>query len=169
MFTYDYRCDQCGFHAVAQWGAPGYHESKSGDRIPARCSPAWCQSCGTIVSAEDLIDPVFLQSELKRLSDEGPDDDDRVLAEEFGQSIEDFCSGRIGTWKRYLAFFSERVSPNRCIECGSTEIRFIETDDRKMPEAFEHPGCGGQMKLAESAHGIPATFFLLDVEGTRQF
>lgn len=167
MFTYDYECDRCGFCAVAMYGAPGFHESRSGERIPALCSPAWCEACKTIVNAEDLIDPEFLQCELKRLLTDGPDDGDRALAREFGQPIEEFCTGRIETWKRCLHFFSDRISPNRCIECGSTEIQFLETGDRKMPDVFGHPHCGGQLKLKESAICCPATFFVLNWEGTR--
>jgi hypothetical protein len=167
MFTYEYECDRCRFRVLGLWGASGYYESTSGDRIPALCSPAWCEACHTIVSAERLLAPAFLQSELIRLSEEGPDDDDRTLAQEFGQPIDEFCSGRVETWNRYLRFFSDRISANRCVECGSTAIRFLETDEGKMPDAFEHPRCGGQLKLREFAHGIPAKPFVLDGEGTR--
>lgn len=167
MFAYTYKCDQCRGSASAFIGAIGYYELGSGAQFPAHSSPAWCDTCETIVRAEDLIDPLLLQRELRRLSEEGPNDADVALAKEIGQSCEEYCAARIVTWTRYLNIFSTRVSPNRCVECGSANIHFLFAEDGMMPDAFHHPRCGGQMRLIESAHASPATYFVLDCEGLR--
>lgn len=56
-------------------------------------------------------------------------------------------------WRR------ERVSPPRCLCCGSAEVE-------PMSEKFRHPGCGGRFEVAETpCHLNTAAAFLVPAEG----
>ena len=53
----------------------------------------------------------------------------------------------------------ERMSPPRCLSCGSTAV------ERLIGE-YRHPGCGGELTVAEGpAHGNPVYAYLIPAEG----
>jgi hypothetical protein len=128
-----------------------YYEFEDGSRIDVRSSPVWCRRCGDYTDGEsiesldeidrqlaDLVDP---QSELYRITHwalSGPNG-------RFRRHWIDLTNQR-RRWRE------RRVSPPRCLLCGSTDLV-------SLPERVEIPNPRGSGTVVLSATGHCSTSF----------
>lgn len=167
MYIFHYCCDRCGIEADAIQGRPGYYEFPDGDRIPVLTRTVWCRRCATLTAAEGLAPMDVLREELSRCRAGLLDDQHREYAEAINESLDSYIASRMKAIALVVERFQHRKSPNRCIECGSTDYDYIELEDDRMPDAITHPNCGGVLRLGDHCLASPVTFFLLDPEGNR--
>lgn len=80
----------------------------------------------------------------------------------------------VAALQRLLLLFKTRVSPPRCLECGSTEVEKLQFDEQDgLAQGFRHT-CGGQLRrvpLEDDPQPIRYAFNLtrlvLDIEGNK--
>jgi len=140
-------CDRCDskftYVAFSDWyydlGAQQLH-------IPTR--PAWCFDCKKLRSAENLPTMDDCRREIDAIT---------VERTAFGNRL----ARPIALEKAILRlqWRTDRASEPRCIWCGGTLLRFLDTDrDGLLP--FLHPECGGTISFSSGFLGsaVPTLF-----------
>ena len=167
MFVYVYQCDACNFCGRARWGQIGYYVFPDGERLPARTDTVWCRECNTFTLAENLPTVGAMLEEIERLQNNRTDEFDAEIAEMLEQSLDEHVASRLAAFQDLRDRFRDRRSPNRCIECGANNFDEVRDDRDCMPKELPHPNCQGVLRLVETYHASPATYFTLDREGNR--
>ena len=168
MFVFTYECDACSFRGNALCGRIGYYVFPDGIRMPASTSPAWCRQCQTITNAETLPTADGVLEEIARLRNNQTNELDVELAEILSQTLAEFVSSRLARFTELDSRFRDRQSNNRCIDCGSSDFAYLRDNGRDpLPQELLHEGCRGTLRLVETLHASPATYFTLDREGNR--
>jgi hypothetical protein len=128
-----------------------YYELEDGSHIDVRSRPVWCRRCGDFTDGEsiesldeidrqlaDLVDP---RSELYRLAQ-------RSLIRPRGR----FRRHWIELTKQRRQWREQRLSPPRCLLCGSTDLV-------SLPEGVEVPNPRGAGTVVLSVIGHCSTWF----------
>ena len=125
------KCSRCSYERRIDDILRSYSISdKAHLTIRQRC--AFCKQCSQVVRAEYIPTTEVIETELAEAK--------TLNAEEW---IPDLLS--------YLDWRKTRVSPPRCLECGSTEIILSEIDERDDDDDIErikHPDCGGTITIS---------------------
>jgi hypothetical protein len=115
-----------------------------GKLLHVRQTPCWCSNCNRIDMAEHVESLDELESELARLRN--PDDEEARMLAFIGTPIEE----RIAEIELRMIWRRNRVSPAKCLQCGSTNIvRIPDTEE------FSHPKTGERVVVAD--HGFAST------------
>lgn len=109
----------------------------TGDLLHVRQTECWCSTCKRIDMAERVESLDELQSELERL--QHPDEDESRMIAFIGVPIEK----RIAETELRINWRRDRISPPKCLHCGSTDITRIPDADE-----FRHPKTGERVVVA---------------------
>jgi hypothetical protein len=147
-----YRCDRCD-GKFCYVGFSDWYYNLDGRRLPVAVGPSWCLHCRTLRSAEALPTIEECERELERLSQLRTARGTRAASP---KAIE--YALLTLEWRR------KRVSAPRCLRCGTTELRVLDTAPRDGLLPFEHPDCGGTIAYSKGFLGS-ATPTLYSAEG----
>jgi hypothetical protein len=124
-------CDRCTYQANA-YDQGGVYRCTLNDTLTSapivRHKFAVCKNCARIVNAEVIPELEALQHEIERFA-----------------SI-DHADG-IARLLPYIEWRSNRKSPPRCLECGSTTLTQLGLSQDGKFEVTEHPTCGGTLSI----------------------
>ena len=130
-------CSSCDFRQeLPPFPAYGYRSAEV-SFIHLRARTAWCQHCQRVTYAERL-------EPLERI--------EQAVVQEKNLRVRRDA-------ERYQQLLSQRKSPPRCLDCGSTSLVLKSQDER---HALYHPGCGGVLSFYDTgAHVLlnPMTHF----------
>lgn len=110
-----------------------------GRLLHVRQTECWCPTCDRIDMAEHVESLEELAAELERLRN--PDDEEFRMIAFIGTPVEE----RIAETELRIAWRCNRVSPAKCLQCGSTDIVPIPGN-----EEFAHPKTGERVVVAGS-------------------
>ena len=111
----------------------------TGDVLHVRQTECWCFTCERIDMAERVDSLDELQSELQRL--QYPDEDESRMIAFIGVAIEK----RIAETELRIKWRRNRISPPKCLHCGSTDItRLPDTDEFRHPQTEERVVVAGR-------------------------
>ena len=133
--TFHVHCSSCSYGADADW-VQGEYQLAGGVTLYVREELAWCLEENRLVRAEKLHVLEELIAELvacEALADVEAED------EVTGFPItREHRARRIAEARAAVDWRRRRVSPGRCLSCGTTSVAPIWRD-----EAPPHPGCAG--------------------------
>jgi hypothetical protein len=158
MSGYSITCNSCDYGKRMSDQLRSY-QLDGDERLTIRQAFAWCSTCKEIVWAEVIQDIQTLEDELTEwlVFLESPHDD---IGDDYPH--EQTMSQRIA-WRRM------RVSPPKCLECGSTEVSFakeIEDEERETEYwEFIHPECGGLIHIKGDSLVLNRSWTLYTPEG----
>lgn len=147
-----YLCDRCDGE-FCYVGFNDWYYDLDGRWLTVAVGPAWCFHCKTLRSAEALPTIEECEREMERLSRLRTARGTRPASP---KAIE--YALLMLEWRR------NRVSASRRLRCGTTELRFLETESRDGLLPFEHPDCGGMISYSKGFLGS-ATPTLFSAEG----
>ena len=157
-------CDACGEIAKLGPYPPSYYLTEKDGPLPVRWSIGWCASCGHARQMEDWPSAKQLVEEggeiiattiVARHQQAAPDHAERRsgwLARLFGRAARSapdpvpvassYEAQRLADLQLHHRLLDLRRSPNRCMQCGGTEVQLWPL--RREPSVSPpHPGCGG--------------------------
>ena len=170
-FTCELSCDRCDYRQ-SFWWVSGVHFIRLEPEwaVPMNCDTAWCDKCREVVQAERLIDLDEFQQEFERAGRGGPFALGwwgqegywwwlrKELIYKNGTIDARFYAGAV---HRLIEWRSARLAPNRCLQCGNTNIRHQELDND-----FLHPNCGGRVRRDKFCMAsIDCNLLFYDAEG----
>lgn len=167
-------CSECNsaWPTHVSWGHFEYYLG-SGDNIPIDRDVGWCHGCDGFRPVEVVPDAAVLKERI--------DNTEKVLAA-LRRDREKIQATR---WRRWILFIvpaprkmtlelrdlnrglrelqntlrwrSQRLSPERCLDCGSTHVQHVDWGksttwrwEGLLRLALEHPHCGGTMVVRHS-------------------
>jgi hypothetical protein len=104
-----------------------------GSRLHIEQQPAWCSVCKRFVTAEEVPSVESLQAEVAKFENGDPETLKCWAFISNGAPVED----RIAELRRRIKWRRNRVSPPRCLDCGSIKITAIPCSGE-----FTHPETG---------------------------
>ena len=164
-WSHNFHCDTCNRRASVLTGVISYYYLDDGLELPCSDQLAWCNNCDDVVAAERLPDPHALNRLVAHLTAEGLDEDRLKTAKLLKKEPAEYLNEFIDTYRAMIAWRRDRISPPRCLSCGSVEIVELEPIRSVPLEKFSHPQCGGQFFLDASGHASEAYFRRLTPEG----
>ncbi|WP_164103818.1 hypothetical protein [Candidatus Laterigemmans baculatus] len=102
-----------------------------GKLLHVRQTECWCPKCNRIAMAERVETLAELEDEIERLRN--PDEDESRMIKFIGKPI----SERIAELELRTKWRRNRISPAKCLHCGSTQVIPIPRKDE-----FKHPKTG---------------------------
>ena len=169
---YEAKCDRCKFtQRIADGGLRSYQ--LPGDvRVTIRQQFAWCQSCHVVVHAERLPTIDQIKAELEAFEQLARDDRGSFAMP--GRLAEDEINRERNQLQTLRQVVEGRKSPERCLECGSTDLILIpmadEDDDEIVPMSpcgTVHPGCGGFLSIGGIGFSRSRAWTFYTTEGER--
>lgn len=134
------KCEACETTVYAFPMLPSAYLFPTGELARLRWTFGWCSDCHRVHQVEQLPSPETLdreEAELHELARSKPDG----LSRYEQQDLE-----RIGLYRRLLGV---RVSANRCMTCGGTNIDRWEFDADGQATHNPHGGCAGRVRQFE--------------------
>src|SRR5689334_13399853 len=102
-----------------------YYEFSDSDHLDLQSTPVWCHRCGRVTHGEDLSSVEELDEQIRDLNDPTSEAYRSarygILEEEFGTG-EQFRQEYLEKLRRRRTWRDSRISPPKCIRCGSTDI-----------------------------------------------
>ena len=138
-------CAICKTSAYAFPVLPTVYVFPNGELLRLRRSRGWCKGCCQIRLVEALPNSASLNREeagLLELAQTKPDGLDRYEQ----RDLDD-----IGLYRRLLSL---RQHPNRCLDCGGTDIDAWEFDEDGLATRSPHGGCPGICVPIEDPDGM---------------
>lgn len=120
----------------------------------------WCDNCGSYSAGEDLLSPETLRQSIDDAeSGDWPDTFDFLYGDELAPRLKVLAS-----WKRSLQWRKERISPAKCLDCGSVQIRTFDESD---PATLFDPPTNRPIKLrcCLASTSIDNRLYLYSAEG----
>jgi hypothetical protein len=109
-----------------------YYEFSESDHIDLQAVPVWCRRCARITEGEELLTTEELDRLINDLQDTSTEiykfTRHGVLEELLGKG-EEHVQECIIDLQRRRQWRESRVSPAKCIQCGSTDIVFFRLDE----------------------------------------
>lgn len=102
---------------------------------------------------------------LQRLEQHGADEDTKHWAALLGKDEDSYLLENIRVFRAMLEWRRERMSPPRCLRCGSVDLHLLRPSAKDELDSFEHPGCGGTFKTSSVWHVAQEVCKVLDIEG----
>ena len=138
-------CEACKTVVYAFPMLPLAYIFPTGELARLRWTFGWCGDCNRVQQVEQLPSPETLdkeEAELHELARSKPDGHSRYEL----QDLE-----RVGLYRRLL---DVRVSANRCMTCGGTNIDPWVFDADGQATYNPHGGCAGQFRQFEDPDGM---------------
>jgi len=133
---------------------PYFYQLANGRKEAAHTKKSWCRRCEQPTDCERLPNVKTMRDDLYKLTQEAHALQAKIFS--FTKSNQQQLS-KIESQKEYLesqlSIFSRRKSPERCLECGATELieidlpSFCANTRRKI--SFLHPDCAEPMTLID--------------------
>lgn len=150
-------CDGCGasFSRGVLYG-DFWYQMPNGDRYPLDRALGWCNFCALMVAVEDLSGD-RVQEDIERNETWRRDAEHKLKRSLFSKLFGDEkdriarCDAELGVLRANLAFLKARLSPPRCLDCGSSDVIILpnppwpEEIGENIPAGWNHPLCGGPM------------------------
>lgn len=127
-------CPLCKATAYAFPHLPSAYIFPTGELLSLRWARGWCRTCSRIRQLEDLPNLEALQTEeaeILKLAGTNPDGLD------WNQKL------KLAGMDLYRRLLGVRQHPNRCLDCGSTDIEHWEFDNEGLATSSPHGGCPG--------------------------
>lgn len=139
------KCETCKATVYAYPTLPSAYMLPTGELVRLRWTFGWCGGCDRVQQVEQLPSAETLDEEeadLHELARSKPDGLDRYEQKDLR---------RIGLYRRLL---STRLSANRCMTCGGTNIDPWVFDAQEQATYNPHGGCDGQFRQIEDPDGM---------------
>ena len=170
------RCEACDFASSSMriWGQYVYKTSPH-SVIYVNRTAGWCYSCQNIAPIEDFTDYEDMKQELQVYIEKRNKHEKTIRYSLFSYVSKEHRRIRDHIWQLSdrLIFCDERVSPPKCLECGSTDVVPVKlpyySDNDKHPLDFTHPNCGGKLYIKNTLIRFTMRFSerFYDAEGNR--
>ena len=170
------RCEACDFASSSMriWGQYLYKTSPH-SVIYVNRTAGWCYSCQNISPIEDFTDYENVKQELQEYIEKRIAHEKTMMYRLFSYKSKDhlYINDRIVQLTDRLRLYENRVSPPKCLECGSTDVVPVKlpyySDSDKHPLNFIHPNCGGTLYIQNTMIRFTMRFTkrFYDVEGNR--
>lgn len=155
-------CSQCKYREDFHEILCSYQITENRN-LTIRQTFAWCNTCKKVVWAEKIEDVSRLEKErLSMLKSNTyawlpikPEDQEAIRV----RSVEDI-DARI-EWRK------ARISPPRCMECGSINIVFSEEYKRSGRMRFDHPSCSGIITVKWLGESVNMLWYFYTPEGEK--
>ena len=137
-----FQCTRCGDSSRLPDVRRTY-ETNDGD-LPVMVWPVWCWGCDWASIAEYIPHPTEIIDEARawRSRDRGYEykiDGGPIGCADYDDRREPYV---LEWFDRVMRWRHERVSPGKCLLCGSTRLSYA---NKQIGFRFEHPGCGGMI------------------------
>ena len=110
-----------------------YYELGEGQQIDVQTTPVWCRRCGDFRHGEGIEPLEEIDRRLAELDDPNSfayqSCFDNLFHEMFGKG-EEFRQEQITRLRRRRRWREDRVSPPKCIECGSADIVVLPINEK---------------------------------------
>lgn len=162
MPTYTLECDRCDYKAgsAMTWGRFEYELPEG--RVPVNRTIGWCNQCEGFQAIEvlelDSYERESLWLEIEQVEKTVFSYFWRYLAARmtgsYRRSVKSMVS--IREYVHQLMLIDRRKGTERCLTCGSTDhqsfnetvrLQYSGTYSGEQLSDFEHPGCGGKIKM----------------------
>jgi hypothetical protein len=145
-----------------------YYEVPDGTRVDLRAEPVWCNRCGDVTHGEEIEPLADLDKQIADLSDPSSDGYRSIMrpTDPLLDGVlprDDFRRSRLGTLTLRRRWRELRVSPPKCILCGSAQIV-------RLPLGKPVPIPGTDRTVVVNVRGMCSTSFnewFFTVEGDR--
>lgn len=170
-------CDSCKY--VREVFSPIREYVVGEKRLAVRSQFAWCHGCQNVVLGE-WLDPLDQVEEALHLAESRDPSHLRWSRPHSSESLDEFFDRTIASLHLRKEWRTQRVSPPRCLECGSFAIAafpYQETHALGPGECgcqifkfrLRHPGCRGDLVIKGHRHTLAEqTVELFTAEGQRQ-
>jgi ferredoxin-like protein FixX len=153
MATHKAKCDKCNYRA--EFFAPlRSYEMADGSTVTIEHTFVWCAACRAVRCGEQLANIEELERELTAIEARAPS-----ILEEFSvlvdrhTSLEQVLASRAAELRARIAWRRIRISPARCLECGSAGILALQHSETRSGNdkwtLAEHVGCGGVVTVLQ--------------------
>ena len=120
-----------------------YYECSESDRLELRSVPVWCRRCGECTTGEDLSSVEQIDAQLRDLYDP---------TSQLYRMTQPFLQERLTELQWRRRWRETRLSPPRCIRCGSADILPLPIGERV-------PNPAGEGELQIDCVGMCSTSF----------
>ncbi len=174
-----FECNRCEYveTSMVLWGRLVY--SVNGTKIPIHRELCYCQNCEALTAKEKFdIDKLKTQiTHFQRVETSQQGLISRLLSSLKKSNDED--AKKLDAYKLLLESLTNRITNERCLECGSTDVLpfngdfDLEYENRfykgVLMTGFKHPNCGGEFiaKGSDIALNIRFEEKLYSLDGKR--
>lgn len=140
-------CDRCSYLSRVPDILRSYRLSDH-VRITVEQKYAFCKQCSQVVNAEYIPTLTELNAALTEFVEANDPAGIKFLEEQ-------------------IAWLKTRLSPARCLECGSSQIIFATVDEETDTAILEHPDCGGILFIRARGFELNRLWIFYTPEGQK--
>jgi hypothetical protein len=140
-------CPTCGYHRHLSMDILRSYVLEDGSKLTIPTTYAWCHGCTEVTAVERLPSLSKIEATISECND-SPED-----------------AKRCQYYKDLKAWRTLRVSPAKCLECGSDHFDPFERFPRA--DSIIHPGCGGSLRLRIAGTSGSRAWLHYNPEGER--